>query len=290
MQHTIDLRILWLVMMFAANTAAAASLGGRYVEESEPTLTLTLQESTEGNITGTLAAQGESMTLIAKRQGDGFAGSLGWADEAMPVTAVMRSERIILTIGPSEIGEQLTFRRANDVASAADPIAGQRNVVINGVRLSEEELTRVEQAYQIHVPDADYWYDRVLGAWGARGGPTIGFVLPGLALGGPLQPDASGGGTNVFVNGRALHPYDLMALQQITGPIVPGRYFITAQGYAGYEGGPPLWNLGALVAQSQGGGGGTNTWQSRVTGASGFSYGEYGAVFLPNGGIVTTGP
>jgi hypothetical protein len=75
------------------------------------------------------------------------------------------------------------------------------------------------------------------------------------------------------------------ALQSVTGPIMPGRYFITADGLAGFEGGPPLWNLLALAAQS--GGGGSNTWQSRITGASGFSDGNSGAVFLPNGGIVS---
>ena len=68
-------------------------------------------------------------------------------------------------------------------------------------------------------------------------------------------------------------------------------YFITADGLAGLEGGPPLWNLAALAAQaqSQAQGGGSNTWQSRVTGGSGFSDGTTGAVFLPNGGIVSTG-
>jgi hypothetical protein len=115
----------------------------------------------------------------------------------------------------------------------------------------------------------------------------LGFTLPGLDLGGPLAADASGRGTNVFVNGRELHLYDVLALQQITGPILPGRYFITSQGLAGYEGGPPMWNIAAMAAQASGGGG-SNTWQSRMS--SGFSDGPTGAVFLPDGGIVSTGP
>lgn len=115
----------------------------------------------------------------------------------------------------------------------------------------------------------------------------MGYIAPGLELGGPLRPDASGGGTGVFVNGRDLPPPDLLTLQQITGPVPAGRYFITAQGLAGYEGGQAWWDLSALAARS--GGGGSNTWQSRITGASGFSDGHTGAVFLPNGGIVSTG-
>lgn len=164
-----------------------------------------------------------------------------------------------------------------------------RHVTINDRRLGDEELARFEQAYRIRIPDADYWYDPVLGAWGGKGGPTAGLTLPGLEWGGPLRSDASAGNTQVFVNGRELPRADLAALQRITGPIAPGRYFITAQGIAGYEGGPPQWDLGAMAAASGGGGGGSNTWQSRILGASGFSDGTTGAVFLPNGGIVSTG-
>jgi hypothetical protein len=166
---------------------------------------------------------------------------------------------------------------------------GTRNVVINGRRYGDAELVQLEQAHGIRIPDANYWYDVVLGAWGVEGSPTLGLIAPGLELGGALRADASGGGTNVVVNGRVLHPLDLAALQQIAGPIVPGRYFITAQGLAGPEGGPVMWDLGAMARQARGGGDASNTWQGRVTGASGFSDGTTSAVFLPNGGIVSTG-
>jgi hypothetical protein len=184
-------------------------------------------------------------------------------------------------------GDVAAAASAADAGPDAVATPGGRNVVINGRRLSDAEVAQIEQGLQVRIGDADYWYDPVLGAWGLRGGPAMGLIAAGLNLGGPLQADASGGGTGVVVNGRELHPYDVLALQQITGPIVPGRYFITAQGLAGYEGGPPLWNLAAMA--TQGGGGGSNTWQGRVTGASGFSDGTTGAVFLPNGGIVSTG-
>jgi uncharacterized protein len=183
---------------------------------------------------------------------------------------------------------EMTCVRASALPGTTGKSKAQpRNVVINGQRLSDAELQRAEQSYRIRIPDAEYWYDPVLGAWGARGGPTMGFIAPGLALGGRLPADASGGGTGVFVNGRELHPYDLAALQQITGPILPARYFIAANGLAGYEGGPPLWNLAAMAAQAQGD---VRTWQGRVTASSGFSDGTHTAVFLPNGGIDRTGP
>ncbi len=205
-----------------------------------------------------------------------------------------QGDQLVMAIGDGDDAEQLTFIRRDAAGGPAvagpgvEKTPGGRNVVINDRRLSDAEVAQIEQGLQVRIGDADYWYDPVLGAWGVRGGPAMGLIAAGLNLGGPLHADVSGGGTGVFVNGRELHPYDVLALQQITGPIVPGRYFITSQGLAGYEGGPPMWNLAAMAAQSQGGGG-SNTWQGRVTGASGFSDGTTGAVFLPNGGIVSTG-
>jgi hypothetical protein len=177
---------------------------------------------------------------------------------------------------------------AGAAAAAAAQPAATRDVTINNVRLTDAQLAEFERIHAVRIADANYWYDPVLGAWGVKGSPVLGFIGPSLPLPGPVPADASGRGTGVHVNGRELHPLDLAALQRITGPIQPGRYFITAAGLAGYEGGPAQWNLAAMAAQA--GANPTNTWQSRVLGSSGFSDGSTSAVFLPNGGIVSTGP
>jgi len=273
--------------------AGTGTMAGRYVGIEEASMTLTLDEAADGRVSGVLSDGATSMTLDGRRQGEGFTGSLRQGTEVLPVTARSQGERLVLEVGSDGESERMTFARSATASAAGKPVnvaaPGNDAVLINGTKLGPADLTRVQSAYRIRIPPGDYWYDKVLGAWGGRGGPTMGFITPGLDLGGALQANASGGGTQVFVNGRALHPYDLLALQQITGPILPGRYFITADGLAGLQGGPPLWNLAALAAQSQPQGGGSNTWQGRVTGASGFSDGTTGAVFLPNGGIVSTG-
>jgi hypothetical protein len=260
----------------------AGGLAGRYIAEEDPAMTLALEELANGDVSGTLTEEGVTIALRGRTGAGGIVGTAGTAGDSVPFRASMADGRLLFELGDAEESERLMFRAAG--SAAADVPA--RRVVINGQRLGAEELARAEQVYGIRIADAEYWYDPVLGAWGPRNGPTMGFIAAGLPLGGPLAADASGGGTAVFVNGREIHPYDLTALQRITGPIAPGRYFITAQGLAGPEGGPPLWNLVALAATQ---GGGSNSWQSRVLGASGFSDGTTGAVFLPNGGIVSTG-
>lgn len=282
--------------LMLAGSCGASELDGQYVAIEEPSVTLTLSESPTGEVSGSFGEGVSVMPLSAQRNAAGFTGMAGQGANSVPLTAVMQGDALILEIGADGVGDRLTFRRLtedmSDETGSASPDAmapaetGGRNVLINGKRLSDDELARIEAAYHIRIGDADYWYDTVLGAWGVRGGPTLGFIAPGLDLGGTLPADASDGETQIFVNGRELHLYDALALQRITGPIMPGRYFITAQGLAGYEGGAPLWNLAQLARSTDNP---SNSWQSRILGASGFSDGTTGAVFLPNGGIVSTG-
>lgn len=123
-----------------------------------------------------------------------------------------------------------------------------------------------------------------------EGGHTRGFTLAGLPLGGKLPANISGGGTGVFINGRELHPLDVQALQSLVGQLLPGRYWLDAQGYAGYEGGPAIANLQQLAQQlyRQGSGvgenygGGAGAYSNPRTGIGILTDGQGGgAVFGP---------
>jgi hypothetical protein len=146
--------------------------------------------------------------------------------------------------------------------------AGSSNVVVNRVRLSVARVRALERQYRVRIPDGRYWYDRRCGAWGRDGGPTQGFTLTGLALGGPLRADASRGRTQVFINGRELPSRDLAALQQIVPQrIAPGRYWVDASGNSGCEGGPRLCNLVELARRAGRARGGAWNVHTRTTDA-----------------------
>jgi len=127
----------------------------------------------------------------------------------------------------------------------------QENVVLNGLSLEKQQIQQFEQRYNIRLQSGNFWYDRMTGAWGLQGGPTSGFILPNLELGGPLAENASNGNTNIFINGRQLHTQDVLGLQQILPVVIPGRYWMDAQGNFGTENGPILGNIWAM-AQSSG--------------------------------------
>jgi len=136
------------------------------------------------------------------------------------------------------------------VKSAGGHTASGRGVVVNGHALSEQAIDAAA-ALGVRLSNGDFWYDAAMGAWGYRGGPTLGFVLAGLDLGGPLAADASNGNTGVFINGRQLPVQDVMALQQVVPMVLPGHYRMDAFGNVALENGFPLGNIWAL-AQSSG--------------------------------------
>jgi hypothetical protein len=148
---------------------------------------------------------------------------------------------------------------AGSVLGPSHVSAQGRRVVVNAVRLPDAEVQGLERQYRISLADGDYWYDKRSGAWGMRRGPTVGFTVPGLQLGGQLRADASAGNTGVFINGRELHQNDVIALMQL-GPVYQGRYWVDGQGYFGVEGGPALGNLWLLARAAQRSGGAQTTY------------------------------
>ncbi len=257
--------VVTLFLFISLLAAQAADFSGDYLSADDPSLVLKLRASADGQFTGALYDDGDPIPVLSREQDGELTGRFGDEEDEMAFTARMDGDRLLLDVGDEDFRERVVFLRAGSAAASAPAAPAAGTVLINGRSLDAAALARVESDYGLRIPAGDYWYDAILGAWGVTGGPTYGFIAPGLDLGGPLQAGASGGGSDVFVNGRELHPYDVMALQSVTGPILPGRYFILPDGLAGFEGGPPLWNLLALAAQSGSadGGGGSNTWQSQ---------------------------
>ena len=135
-------------------------------------------------------------------------------------------------------------------------VAGEthnRKLRFNGKEIGADALKRlqsVEKQYGFRLPDRAYWYDNQSGAIGLWKGPTAGFLPAGLQLGGAMPADSSTGGTGVFINGRELHPVDVLGLRQFT-VVLPGRWWVDAYGNGGPEGGPMMFNLVALAQSAR---------------------------------------
>lgn len=160
------------------------------------------------------------------------------------------------------------------------------DIKINGVHLSEEQKSSLSQTLGVTLQAGAYWYDNRSGLWGFEGGPTQGQILPGLALTQSMPENISGGGTQVFINGREIHLQEYQALYQAFGMVMPGRYWMDAQGNTGFESGPAFVNLfSALSATTVSGLG------HRARGGSVIGDGQTNGFISSDHGIsVTCGP
>ena len=161
-------------------------------------------------------------------------------------------------------------------------------IVVNGQELGAEDGLALMQHYGV-IPAGNYWYDPVSGFWGASGGPAAGQIMSGLALGGPLPANASGGGTGVFVNGREIHPQEYLTLVQMYGSVAPGRYWMNAQLIGGLEGGPAIFNLNAAANSAGSNGGSGSGYNVNTYGGSLMSDGGCSGYLHPSGASVMTG-
>lgn len=127
------------------------------------------------------------------------------------------------------------------------------DIVINGAALDAKTRAVLAETYG-SVPEGAYWYDAASGLWGVIGGPSSGRIMPGLALGGALAPNASDGGdgrlTAVFINGREIHPDELALLTRFFGVVVKGRYWLGPLLTGGIEGGPAIFDLRAAATSA----------------------------------------
>jgi hypothetical protein len=146
-----------------------------------------------------------------------------------------------------------------------------RIVTVNGVPLPWYQLALLERLYPVRIGDGHFWYDRRSGFWGHWGGPTVGLILPGLPVGGPLPANASAGDTGIFVNGRELPRVDVEMLGLLFTEIEPGRYWINPAGQVRREKGPVLFNMWTLIGEA--GEGDSAPGSLRASAASGTAWG-----------------
>jgi len=280
---------VFLLLVLATGALSNDNYTGTYVSTPEfGPITVILKQDATGQIQGTMTGDGMKLRIEGAMMPPAITGTVSGQGMKMNFMAQLQGTQLSFKLieldeygHPDYDAAETMILQRQGYAAAAPPVhspdrskeASDRTVVINGTRLSNEQVNSLEQAYRIKIQEGAYWYDKTCGAWGLQGGPTAGFILPNLDLGGPLRADASNGTTGVFVNGRQLHTYDVLALQQLLGPVALGRYWLDAPGNVGIEGGPMLFNIVRIANTAPRRGGGGSTYRSNITGIGGGSSG-----------------
>jgi len=245
---TMEPRIGLAFLLAAAALQATGDWAGSY---GTGEVLLTLQKGSGDTYRGTIHSGGRALPFTAEPRGAGLVGTYLLGGESIPFRLSRKGDTLVFEAE----GESIQLRRTGTPApppTSAAPKA-KATLRVNGRLIGEDEIRAFENRFHTRLPHGAFWYDRVSGAWGLEGGPTLGFTLPGLSLGGPLAARASNGHTGVFINGRQLPMEDVRALQAMAVPVTLGRWWVDASGNFGIEGNPAL--LGNLFQYSRGRGG-----------------------------------
>ena len=247
---------LGLVLMGAdaahAGPAERSALSGEWiasVPHSGELLACTLKLTRKGRFTlvalqaikgtkysrrGTYAADGRNISFRDSKGGQLF------------MTYKLSDKKLTLVLGVFEIPLSKSTAAGTHSARQDQP-TGDRNIVVNGVRLTGKQLRvweDLERKHRVRLPDRRYWYDQVTGYMGYDGGPSKYQILSRPRLGGKLSPKATGGRTGFFVNGLELHPVDVNWYRRLFGRAPSGRYWLLSDGRFGVMGDPrPLCNI-----------------------------------------------
>lgn len=165
------------------------------------------------------------------------------------------------------------------------------SVIVNGRVLEERELAILESIYGQRPQAGRWWYDGRSGLFGAEGEAAVAFILTGHDLG-LLAPNASGGTSQISINGRRLPEGEVKQLAAMTGGYAfSGSFWPDSAGNIGAEGHPaPLINLYEIGRSIRGtGGAGDNFWSGRVSAGNSNANNTQGYVSVPGYGPVGYG-
>ena len=301
-----------LLMILAWNgISSATGFDGDFAYRQDgETLLLRVVQRADGVLSGQMQTEGVAYQLAGRSAGNVAEGMLVGGGESLRFSAVIADDRLELALVAAETAAGypatpvvLTLERVAADTLSSNLAAGQApagssvgDVVINGVALSREQVDALSAQYGATPLAGRYWYDRSSGLYGVVGYQAFGFMLPGHDFG-TLDAAASAGDSNVFVNGRQLPQAEWLVWSQLLGyMIAPGRYWLDAQGNAGYEGNPVATENLYLAAQRRirAGGytndsGSSDTWSSRFSAGGYDSGGQRGYVSVPGYGPVGYG-
>jgi hypothetical protein len=271
--------------------------GSYFIRDYDELIFLNLEQDDNGRVTGTMSSEGIEYNITGKKQGKKLTGLLEAEGESLKLSAQFINNDLHLTLSDpeaepgeyDEYAETWVFKEQTETTTMKQ----NRNttVVINGISLTDEQISEIEQTYSVKPLPGNYWYDPYSGLYGVEGYQAYGFMLAGHDYG-ELDSRASNGDSGVFVNGRELPQVEWVIWSQLLGYIIqPGRYWLDENGNAGYEGNPlPTENL-YLAAQRNyyGGGGGDNIWSSRFGAGNYDSNNQRGYVSVPGHGPIGYG-
>lgn len=299
--------ITLLLMLLICGCSNSQNYSGSYnIINSGQEIRINLEQKSDGNVTGNMALSGILFNIKGKLEDGKVSGNMEGSVELLKFTAELINNKLNVTFfdpayekpEEDEFAESVILNRAGD-EFAYDSESSDRNtnkaksgagkVIVNNIVLTEKQIAEIQSTYKVKPLPGNYWYDSMCGLYGVVGYPAYGFMYPNHKFG-KLDQKASNGNTGVFVNGRELPQQEWFVWSKLLGYYIqPGRYWLAANGDAGYEGSPiPTVNLYTAAKQNSYSSG-DNIWSTRFSAGNYDQGNQRGYVSVPGYGPVGYG-
>lgn len=297
-------QLFFTLLLFLSISTQAQDFSGSYSYRDDAIdVTLTLEKNARGKYSGTMTANEESYQIAGKVNQNVLSGTVGDELDAIAFEARLSKDRLsFIMVEVDENGNPIpqtaqtfVFQRISSPKASSKKVETKSadRIVINDITLTTKQIDELARTYGKKPLPGNYWYDSMSGLYGVACYPSYGFMLPGHEFG-TMKRDASQGNTKAFINGRELPMAEYIVWSYMVGAwIKPGRYWLDAQGNAGYESNSvPVINLYQLAQQNSyngRGGSGDNFWSTRFSAGNYDSDNTRGYVSVPGYGPVGYG-
>jgi hypothetical protein len=244
-----------IFLLILSGCLFAQDFSGSYIiQDYSPALTIKLTQDDNGKVIGVMKLEGDDYEIEAQQEGNELNGFINDFGDLIKFSGSFVDESLHLRIydpeaAANEYGENAeiwVFQKQGEETASIE--SGNEKVIINGITLTDEQVSELEELYSVKPLPGNYWYDTNSGLYGVVGYAAYGFMFTGHEFG-ELDTNASNGDAGVFVNGRQLPQIEWAVWSQLLGYVIqPGRYWLDENGNAGYEGNPiPTENLYAAA-------------------------------------------
>ena len=160
------IKVITISSLFISNLLLAQDFSGSYImQDYSPAVTLKLTQDEDGKVVGVMKLEGDNYEIEAQNEGNELIGYINDFGDLIKFSGAFVDDNLQLTIYDPEAArdeygynaEIWVFQRRSEETISVE--SKNEKVIINGITLSDEQVSELEQIYSVKPLPGNYWYD-----------------------------------------------------------------------------------------------------------------------------------